>query len=340
MTPQPGTAAPGTFAPLAAPEKLAMPPVVLGTMTFADGADEAASRELLHLALDAGVTWLDTANQYADGRGEPLVGRLLAELPAARRAQLVVATKVGQPDPELGSESQLRPEIVRRSVERSLARLGTEQLDLLYLHKPDRSTPLVETMGELAALHREGKVARIGLSNFTAWQIAQAIESAAAAGAPRPVIAQQMYSAIVRRLDEEYAELAAEAAIATVVYNPLAGGLLTGRYRFGDAAAEGRFGSFGNAAMYRDRYWDERMFAAVERIAAIAEEAGLHVAEAALRWTLSRPVVDGVLVGGSKAAQLRQNLAALAAGPLPEDVARAIDAVGDELRGPMPAYGR
>ncbi|GAA3592120.1 aldo/keto reductase [Agrococcus terreus] len=331
---------PGTFAPTAAPEPIAVPAAVLGTMTFADGADAATSRELLRVALDAGVTWLDTANQYAAGLGEPLVGELLRELPAEQRDRLVVATKVGQPDPELGEASQLRPEVVRRSVERSLERLGAERLDLLYLHKPDRTTPLADTLAEVAALHREGKVERLGLSNFAAWQIAQAIETASAVDAPRPVIAQQMYSAIARRLDDEYAELAVEAGLATVVYNPLAGGLLTGRYRFDTAAGEGRFGSFGNAAQYRDRYWDERNFAAVERIAAIADDAGMPVAEAALRWTLSRPVVDGVLVGGSKPAQLRQNLAAIARGPLPADVAAAIDAVGDELRGPMPAYGR
>lgn len=329
-----------TFAPTVAPAPIRMPAVVLGTMTFGDNADEAAAHELFSLALDAGVTWIDTANQYAGGEGERILGRLLRQLSDAQRAELTIATKVGQDDPELGTESHLRPELVRRSVERSLERLGVDQLDLLYLHKPDRSTPAVETLEEIARLHEEGKVAQLGVSNYSAWQIAQLQESAADAGAPRPVIAQQMYSAVARKLEDEYAEFAKEAGLATVIYNPLAGGLLTGRYRFDGDAGEGRFGTFGNAAQYRDRYWNPQMFAAVEKITAIVDAAGIPVAEAALRWTLSKPVVDSVLLGGSKAHQLRQNLAAIEAGPLPDDVVAAIDAVGDELAGPMPAYGR
>lgn len=143
-----------------------LPRVVLGTMTFADTADEGTSERLLRTALDAGVTWLDTANNYASDLGEACVGRLLGRLPADTRAGLTVATKVGQPDPELGAEALLSPGNIRRSVERSLRRLDVERLDLLYLHAPDRLTSIGETFAELATLVGEGKLASIGVSNF------------------------------------------------------------------------------------------------------------------------------------------------------------------------------
>lgn len=149
-----------------------------------------------------------------------------------------------------------------------------------------------------------------------------------------------MYNAVARRLDEEYAEFADVHGLSTVVYNPLAGGMLTGRYRFEEQAATGRFATALGAAQYRDRYWSKQTFDAVAALSELADQAQLPLPELALRWLLSRDVVDGVLVGGTKPEHLQQNLDALDRGPLPQDLVDAVTRVGDELRGPMPAYNR
>ena len=135
-----------------------IPAVILGTMTFGDTVDEATAAEIVAAALDAGVTWFDTANSYSDGLCEQIVGRILGA-----RSDITLATKVGQPQSELGTEHLLSAPNVRRSVEASLTRLGRERVDLLYLHKPDRSTPLAETLSEVAALIRAGKVGQFGV---------------------------------------------------------------------------------------------------------------------------------------------------------------------------------
>ena len=320
---------------MTAPHVRDVPRFVLCTMTFGDTADEAESAMLLEAATEAGITWVDTANSYSAGLTEEIVGRLLKG-----RDDVVLASKVGQRHPEVGRESLLAPDRVRRSVEGSLRRLGRDHIELLYLHQPDRTTPVAETLVAVAELVREGKVGALGISNYSAWQSMDLLRTADDVGCPRPVVSQQMYNLLATRLDEEYAEFAHSSGVATIIYNPLAGGLLTGRYRSADDAHTGRFATSGIAAMYRDRYFDERLFAAVARAGQVADEAGMTTVELALRWTLRRPVVDSVLLGGSRVAQLRTNLAALARGPLPVDVQAAADAVAADLRGPMPAYHR
>jgi aryl-alcohol dehydrogenase-like predicted oxidoreductase len=141
-------------------------------------------------------------------------------------------------------------------------------------------------------------------------------------------------------VEDEYAEFATTHGLATIVYNPLGGGLLTGRHRFDSAPGEGRFGSSALSGMYRDRYWNRSLFEAVDALAAIASDAGLGLPELALRWLLSRPLVSAVLLGGSKPDQLRANIAAAGRGPLSPDVVSACDEVGATLAGPMPAYNR
>lgn len=309
---------------------------VLGTMTFADTVDEGTAEEMLDVALTHGVTAVDTANAYAGGATEELLGTLLA----GRRDEVELASKVGMPHPDAGDDALLSPAAVRRCVEASLRRLRTDRLDLLYLHQPDRSTPVEDTLAAVAELVAEGKVRSLGVSNYAAWQIADVETAADRVGAPRPVVAQQLYNLLARRIEEEYVEFAAVHHLATMVYNPLGGGLLTGRHRFSERPSEGRFGSSRLAEMYSQRYWDAQLFDAVERLRAVADGAGLPMAELALRWTAHRDVVDSLLLGGSRAEQLQQNLDALAAGPLPADVLAACDEVGAALRGPAPAYNR
>jgi aryl-alcohol dehydrogenase-like predicted oxidoreductase len=309
---------------------------VLGTMTFGDTADRAASEAILDAALDAGITMIDTANGYAGGETE----RMLGELLPARRGLFVLASKAGMPHPDAGDDTPLSPAGLRASVEGSLGRLGVERLDLFYLHQPDRAARLEDTLATVADLHAEGKIGALGVSNFSAWQIGDVIRVAEAVGAPRPVIAQQLYNLVARRIEVEYSEFAETHDIHTMVYNPLGGGLLTGRHRLADDPTSGRFGDSRLAAMYRERYWDSRLFEAIDGLSGIAADAGIPLVELAYRWLMSRPVVGSILLGGSKPQQFRDNLAFATAPPLEAEVMLRCDEIGAALSGPMPAYNR
>jgi aryl-alcohol dehydrogenase-like predicted oxidoreductase len=311
--------------------------LALGTMTFGDTVEKDTAARMLDLALDAGITMVDTANGYAGGATETLLGELL---PARSGRGIVLATKAGMPHPDAGDAPPLSPKALRASVEGSLYRLGVERVDLFYLHQPDRATPLEETLGEVARLVGEGKLGALGVSNFAAWHIAAVDAAADAVGTPRPVVAQQLYNLVARRIEDEYHEFATTTGLRTMVYNPLGGGLLTGRHTFAERPEQGRFGDSRLAAMYTERYWNAELFTAVEDLNEIARRAGLTPSELALRWLLSRDVVDSVLLGGSQVAHLEANLAAAEKGPLPMDVLTACDEVGSRLRGPMPNYHR
>ncbi|MFC5829623.1 aldo/keto reductase [Nonomuraea insulae] len=307
------------------------PEPVLGTMTFGDTVDADTAGRMLDLALEAGVTGVDTANGYAGGAAEEILGTLLR----GRRDRVVLATKAGIPHPDAGDHAPLSPTGLRLALEGSLRRLGTDHVELFYLHQPDRATPLAATLATIAELMDEGKIGSLGVSNYAAWQIAEIRRMGT-----RPVVAQQLYNLLARRIEDEYTEYAVTSGLRTMVYNPLGGGLLTGRHRFDRAPETGRFGDSRLAAMYRQRYWDAELFKAVEALGTIALDAGIPLAELSLRWLLGRPVVNAVLLGASGLDHLRANLATLAAGPLPAEVSAACDAVGDALRGPMPAYNR
>ncbi|GAA1578887.1 MULTISPECIES: aldo/keto reductase [Kribbella] len=313
-----------------------LPPIVLGTMTFGDTVDARAAAEMLDAALELGVTAIDTANGYAGGASETLLGELLRD----RRDQVVLATKAGIPHPDADGAAPLSRDGVRRCLEASLRRLRTPNVDLFYLHQPDRSTPLDETVGVIGELLAEGKISAWGVSNYAAWQIVELRRIADSAGVARPVVAQQLYNLLARRIEEEYVESALANDLATVVYNPLGGGLLTGRHTFGERPEHGRFGDSRVAAMYTDRYWNADLFKAVEELGELAATEGITLAELSMRWVAGRPGVDSVLIGGSRTEHLRNNIAALRAGPLPDAVLDACDAVGTRLRGPMPAYNR
>ncbi|MBP1137294.1 aryl-alcohol dehydrogenase-like predicted oxidoreductase [Arthrobacter sp. PvP023] len=316
--------------------KLPISRLVLGTMTFGDTVDEVTAGRMVEEALDAGITTIDTANAYVGGTTEEMLSRLLK----GRRGEIVLASKAGMPHPDHGEHSPLSPAGLRNSVEGSLRRLGVDSIDLFYLHQPDRLTPLQDTLATVAELFAEGKIGALGVSNFAAWQIADVIHTAREVGAPRPVVAQQLYNLVARRVEEEYLEFAATHNVHTMVYNPLGGGLLTGKHSFDAKPTEGRYGDSKLAAMYTQRYWDRQLFDAIEELARIAEGAGITLAELSLRWLAYRDGVGSMLLGGSKVEQLRANIAAVANGPLPADVVDACDAVGTGLRGPMPAYNR
>jgi aryl-alcohol dehydrogenase-like predicted oxidoreductase len=310
--------------------------LVLGTMTFGDTVDAGLAQRMVDAALDSGVTSLDTANGYAAGRSEEIIGSLLK----GRRDKVVLATKAGIYPGDAGDASLLSADGLRRSLTASLKRLDVDTVDIYYLHMPDRSVPLTETLGTLAEFVREGTVRSIGVSNFSAWQIAEILNVCDQVGAPKPVLAQQLYNLIARRIEDEYTEFALTHRVGTIVYNPLSGGLLTGRHKLSQTPDGGRFGDSNLAQMYRDRYWNQANFDAIDKLTLIASQAGISLPELSLRWLLSKPVVSSVLIGGSKVEQIQANIAAADAGPLPEDVIALCDEVGNALKGPMPAYNR
>jgi aryl-alcohol dehydrogenase-like predicted oxidoreductase len=310
--------------------------VVLGTMTFGDTADASASGDMIEDYLAAGGNGIDTANGYAGGRSEELLGDLLR----GRRDQVVLATKVGIPHPDAGGAAPLSIDGIQRCVTASLRRLNTDHVDLLYLHQPDRSTPIDQTLTALRELLQGGEIRAWGVSNFAAWQIAELRRTAAEHRVPEPVIAQQVYNAVATRIEDEYAEYAQATGLPTIVYNPLAGGLLTGKHTREHTPQVGRFSDTRLGAMYRDRYWNETVFAAVADLTTLAGQAGIPAAELTLRWTIGRPVVDAVLIGGSRPETIRTNLTAIAKGPLPADLTDAVTAISTNLRGPMPPYNR
>jgi aryl-alcohol dehydrogenase-like predicted oxidoreductase len=301
-------------------------------MTFGDQVDLDEARDLVRLARDAGITFLDTANVYAAGRSEELVGQIIRGI----RDSVVLATKVGIPT-STDDERALSAKSVRRACEASLDRLQTDCIDLYYLHQPDWSTPIDETLEAMHDLVEKGLVRAVGVSNFAAWQIAEMRVRAEASGLPLVSVAQQQYNLLSRRLEEEYSAFARGRGVATVVYNPLAGGLLTGKHRGVTSPGEdGRFASH----VYRDRYWNREQMQAVEELARLADSRGLTLTELSLRWLLSNDFVNVVLLGASRREQLVENLAAVSDEPLDREAHEVCDTVWSRLRGAAPAYNR
>jgi aryl-alcohol dehydrogenase-like predicted oxidoreductase len=313
---------------------LEVPRLVLGTMTFGDQTDPQVAAAMVGRCREVGITMLDTANAYHDGRSEQIVGELVAPF----RDEVVLATKVFNPmgpDPE---DRGLSRPAIRRAIDGSCRRLRTDHVELYYLHQPDDGVPLEETLGAMAELVDEGRIGAIGVSNHAAWQVAELRRLAEVHGWPAVHVAQQQYNLLSRRVEEEYAAYAAHAGLVDVVYNPLAGGLLTGKHHPDDDPQPGtRF----TKAQYRDRYWNAAQFAAVDELRGIAADAGLSLLELAFRWLWSRPMVDAILLGASRLEHLEQNLAAAGStAPLDDDTLRRCDEVWDTLRGPAPAYNR
>jgi aryl-alcohol dehydrogenase-like predicted oxidoreductase len=317
-------------------ETAAPPALVLGTMTFADTVAPAEAAEIFWAALDAGVRDIDTANAYVLGRTEELLAPLLRDAPDDVR----VATKVGMPHPDAGDNALLSRRAVRMCVEKSLGRLDRERVDLLYLHQPDRSTPIEVTLAEIATLMDEGKIGAFGLSNYSAWMTRDVAQAATAVGMAPPVVGQQLLNLVARRIEDEYTEMSLAHRLDLMVYNPLAGGLLSGRHRRGERPSSGRFGDSRLATMYADRYWTDATFDAIEALTEIAAEAGITLPELAIRWVAHRPAVTHVLIGASNTDHLVANIAAIRKGELSSDVLSACDRVGEVLSGPMPPYHR
>ncbi len=313
--------------------RILMSRLVLGTMSFGDTADEAAATAIFEAALAAGVTGVDTANGYARGTTESLIAPLVRR----HRDRIVLATKAGMPHPDAGDHAPLSAAGLRASVEGSLRRLDVDTIGVFYLHQPDRATPVAETMETVATLRAEGKIGALGVSNYAAWQTLEVVREAERLGTPGPVVGQNVYNLVARRMEDEWFEFARTYGLLTMCYNPLAGGLLVRRP--GDGAPA-RFSGSVLADMYRRRYWTPEVLAAIGTLADLADEAGVTLVELALRWLVSVPGPGALLLGGDRVEQLQANLASLAKGPLEPDLAERCTAATEPIKGAMPAYNR
>lgn len=303
----------------------------LGTMTFGAQADKTAACRILAAGLDSGINFLDTANVYAGGASE----RLLGELLDGKRGDIVLASKIGM---KVGEEMPgLSREAITAAVENSLRRLRTDFLDICYLHLPDASVPMEESLAAMDALVRAGKVRHVASSNFASWQVCRMLWLAEKNGYAAARIAQPMYNLLARRIEDEFLPACAALGIATVVYNPLAGGLLTGKHRGGNPVRGTRFD--GNQA-YLDRYWSDPMLRSVEQLETAAAAAGRSLISLSLSWLLRHSAAHCVVLGASRVEQLQQNLGVLEDGPLGAEEIAACDRVWGVLKGSGPKYNR
>jgi aryl-alcohol dehydrogenase-like predicted oxidoreductase len=293
------------------------PAVALGTMNFGKRVLEPEAVPIIHAALERGVKVIDTANLYCDGESERIVGRALRS-----RGDVIVATKVGLAR-VAGRPEGLAAARIHASVEESRRRLARDSLDVLYLHAPDRATPLEETADALAQLHAAGLVGAFGLSNHASWECLEWKRLAEERALPALVVAQQLYNLLVREIEVEFARFAERHALHTTVYNPLAGGLLS---EVALATTPPRGGRFDGNALYKRRYFTDRLRAEAKAYHDLAAEGGLTLVELAYRFLASRKAVDSVLVGPSSRAHLDAALAALEQGPLKSELLRAVDA--------------
>jgi aryl-alcohol dehydrogenase-like predicted oxidoreductase len=301
--------------------------LALGTMVFGEGGDRGTSPseagEMVARYLDAGGNHIDTANVYAGGRSEEIVGAAIG----SRRDEIVLATKVrfrtgDDPDDEGLSAAQ-----IQRSVEASLRRLATDHIDVLYFHAWDPWVPLEDSLGAVGQLVADGTVGHLGVSNFKAWQLMKGLALAEASGGPRFVAAQYQYSLVVRDIEREFTDLCESEGVGMVPWGPLGGGFLSGKYTFGGHPTAGRIATQPDGD---EEAWERRDTARnwriVETARSIAADIGATVPQVALAWLLGRPAVSSVILGVRTIGQLDDNLGALSI-DLDDGLVARLDAV-------------
>lgn len=285
----------------------------LGAMTFGGQADQSTSERILDTCIEGGVNFLDTADIYTGGESE----RILGELLGTRRQSMVVATKVGGRSLPGVNGGGLGRKHILESVEQSLMRLRTDYIDLYYLHFPDPETPFEDLLLTMDALVRSGKIRYWGVSNFSAWQCCELQRLARELHLSAPSVTESVYNLITRGAENELTPYLEYSGMGLTVFNPLAGGLLTGKHKRGAPEPGTRFALERGYAM---RYFNDRNFDAMEVLQAAAGQAGLSLLELAVRWLLSRKAVDSLILGASKAEQAKQNLSFFDKEPLTDRI--------------------
>ncbi len=297
--------------------------ICLGMMSYGDPASrewmlpEDAAEPIVRRAVEAGVTFFDTADMYSDGVSEEITGRLLAKL-FPRRDDYVLATKLYFPMGQGPNDRGLSRKHVLAAIDASLRRLGTDHVDLYQLHRWDYQTPIEETMAALHDVVRAGKARYLGASSMYAWQFAKAQHTAQAAGWTRFVSMQDHYNLVYREEEREMIPLCLDQGVGVIPYSPLARGLLAGSRGRGGERRTVRAGSDPLA----DEMYDEADFDVVDAVRAVAGERGLSAAQVALAWLLGRPAVTAPIVGATRLRHLDDAAAAVEVALSVEEVAR------------------
>ncbi|HEY2366498.1 MAG TPA: aldo/keto reductase, partial [Polyangiaceae bacterium] len=302
-----------------------MTELAVGAMNFGKRTPEPEARRIVDRALERGIRTFDTANVYVDGESERILGRALS----ARRDRASVATKVGFGRVN-GKLEGLAPERILASIDESLARLAMDHVDVYYLHVPDYATPTLATLEAMARVLESKKALAWGVSNFASWQILEMFHIADRTKMPRPIISQQIYNLLVRQLDVEYFKFTARHPIHTTVYNPLAGGLLTGRHHKDGSTLEGS--RFAGNKLYKNRYWTDAFFDATARYMEIAKRAGMSLVDLSYAWVAQRKGVGSILVGPGTVEHLDAAIDACEK-KLDEATLRAVDDAHYEITG-------
>ena len=306
--------------------------LILGTMTFGESVFNPQAGEFINAFLDAGYEELDTAYVYNDGTCERLLGEVLPGLGRPYR----IATKV---NPRISG--RLDGEAAYKQVNESLERMNLPSVDTVYLHFPDPKTPVESVLEAMADLHRQGKYKELGLSNFPAWMVTDVWHICDSRGWVKPTVFQGIYNPLTRKAETELNACLNHFGMRFYAYNPLAGGLLTGRYgHYEDAPTDGRFTHRPN---YQGRYWKKSFFEAVDLIRKAGEKYGINTIEATYRWLAFHSMLDGnrgdaILIGASKLGHLQQNMDTLKAGPLPEEMVQAFEQAWAVTKADSPEY--
>ena len=296
---------------------LEVPVLCLGTMTFGLQVDETASRGILDKAYERGLTFLDTADAYplggtleTIGRTESILGRWMKD--KSNRDRLLIATKCFAPTRGGLNNWGLSRQHIMESIDASLARLGTDHVDLYLAHGFDPFTPIDETLRAFDDLVRNGKVRYAACSNYPAWRVAEALHAAERLGVTGYIAIQPRYNLLYRDIEVELLPLCVDRGVGVFVYNPLAGGFLSGKYRPKQQVEEGTRFSLGSAAaIYQERYWQDAQFDAVETLKQVVRGKGLDLVSVAVAWVLAQRGITSAIIGASRPEQLDANLAAL-----------------------------
>lgn len=306
----------------------------LGTMTFGNQCDEAMSHAILDHAVDNGITFIDTADMYPAtgpdhvGLTEEIIGRWMT----GRRDDVVIATKFWGPTGPAPWQRGASRRHIMDAVEASLRRLGTDTIDLYQIHFPDQVAPTDEILQAFDDLVRQGKVHYVGCSNFPAWVLARAIGRSEALGLVRYDCVQPRYNLLFRAFERDLFPLCDADDVAVIPYNPLAGGLLTGKHQRDAPDAGTRFTiAGGQGDRYMERYWHDQLHDVVDAIRPLAAEAGRSMAELAIGWVLANPTITSPIVGATRPDQLDAAIAAEAS-PLDDDLKAELDKLSDHLR--------
>ena len=281
----------------------------LGTMTFGLQCDEATSFAIMDAAAESGITFFDTADVYPlggtvdiTGRTEEFVGKWLR----GKRDRFIVATKCSGKMGTAAWEQGTSRKHVLDAIDASLKRLGTDYVDLYQVHHHDAVTPTDETLEAFDAVVRSGKARYIGVSNYHAYRVARALGRSEALHLAKFISVQPRYNLLFRQMERELFPLCEEEGLAVMPYNPLAGGLLTGKHKRAAPPPEGsRFTLGTSGAMYTERYWKEREFDTVEAFAALARERGIEPVTLAIAWVLANPAITTPIIGASKPGQIK-----------------------------------